>query len=191
MRRLLFCIALMSFLPGLVCAQVDATKLKKEAVAFQSALEGVVRPILPDYGLVQEPRIIYLDGYGPMFMVDVALERAANPFFTPGKPSEVKQTIERRREEIKKKVSEFLRTRLSDFKSMGDSGVLMVVFYIVNNNPAYAPDQPNQMVFTAKRQNAAVDVAVHEYDLDLTTTIAPRDSPFGRIGGAQTAPPKP
>src|SRR5262245_12002075 len=168
MRRFLFCIALMSFLPGLVYGQLDAAKLKKEAAAFQTALEGVVRPILPDYGLMQEPRVIYIDGHGPMFMVEVALERAANPFYNPGKPSEVKQTIERRRKEIREKVSELLKSRFLEFKSIGDSSVLTVVFYIANNNPAYAPDQPNQIVFTAKRQNAAVDVAVHEYDLDLT-----------------------
>src|SRR2546426_1476954 len=106
MRKFALCLTAM-LIPVLGYGQVDEQKFKKEAPAFERALRRVADVILPDYGLVQPPHTAYLDGYGPVFVIEVALERSANPFFTPV-AADVKESVERRLKELKEKIPDLL-----------------------------------------------------------------------------------
>ena len=166
MRRFLSCITLLFLIPGLAYAQFDSHGFKKEAPAFEQAINGIADSLLPGYGVREQAKAAYIEGYGPVFFVEVALERAANPFFSPGSPTEVKRNMERRHKEIKEKIADLLKTKFSDLKAASDSGTVSVVMNVFNSNPAYAPDIPTQIVFTAKKHDTAIDVAIHEYNFD-------------------------
>ena len=79
MRKLTLCIAFM-LMPIRGYGQLDLPRFKKEISSFEKALNGIASAILPNYGLTQSARSTYLEGYGPVFVMEVALERAANPF---------------------------------------------------------------------------------------------------------------
>ena len=164
MRKFNSCVALILLLPVLAYAQWDPQRFKKEASSLEGALNGVANAVLPDIPLTQPATATYLEGYGPVFIMGVALERATNPFSSPRPAAEVRQNVERRHKEIKERVSEFLKEKFSELKSAVDSGTLTVVVYLWNTNPDYVPGLPGQIVFTAKKQDAGIAVAVHEYD---------------------------
>src|SRR5262249_40764323 len=123
----------------------------------------VVAQVLPDFGLLKKTRSTFLEGYGVVFSVDAELERPANPFFTPGSKTEVKQNMARRKKELIEKLSFLLKEKFADMKSVGDSGSISVIVYLFNSNPAYVPDLPGQIVFTAKKQETGIDVAIREF----------------------------
>lgn len=168
MRYLLACLTLLIALPVAGFAQFDQKAFKKESPTFEKAINAIADSVLPEYGVREKARAAYVEGCGPIFFVEVALERAANPFFNPGPPAEIKKNMERRLVETKEKVTDLLKTRFSELKAASDGGSLTVVMNVFNSNPAYAPSIPTQIVFIAKRQLASVDVAIHEYNLDPT-----------------------
>ena len=166
MRKFILCLSLLVVMPVLGYGQFDQQKFKKEAAQFEKAINGVVDAVFPQYGLREKAKATYLEGYGPVFFMEVELERPANPFFSQDSPAEVKQNIERRQKEMKEKMSDLLKQKFPELKSAGDSGTLSIVVYLYNTNPAYVPNLPSQIVFTAKKQDTAVEVTVHEYSLD-------------------------
>jgi hypothetical protein len=167
MRKFVYGLIFMTVMPVLAYAELDAVKFKKEAPAFEKAINAIADSVLPEYGVREPARSSYLEGYGPVFFIEIALERASNPFFSPGTPAEVKKNMERRLKEVKDKLSDLMKQRFSELTAAGgDAGALSVVVYVFNSNPGYAPDIPSQVVFTARKQAAGVDVAIHEYRLD-------------------------
>src|SRR5262245_19558489 len=162
MRRYAFFLVMM-LAPVMAYAQSESQEFKREAPPIEDSINGVVSAILPDFGLMQKTRSTYLEGYGGVFILEVALERASNPFFSPGTPAEVKRTMARRQKELKERVSDLLKQKLGDLKSVKDSGSIAVVVYLLNTNPAYVPDLPSQTVFTAKKQESGIDVTIHEF----------------------------
>ena len=166
MRYLVACFTLLIALPVAGFAQLDQRAFRKEAPAFEQAINGIADSILPEYGVREKARGAFVEGCGPIFFVEVALERASNPFFSPGSQIEVKKNMERRLASSKEKISELLKAKFSDLKAASDAGSLTVVMNVFNSNPTYAPSLPTQVVFIAKRQLTSVDVAIHEYNLD-------------------------
>ena len=45
---------------------------------------------------------------------------------------------------------------------------LFIIEKAEHNYAAYVPDLPTQIVFTARKQDATVEVAVHEYSFDVS-----------------------
>jgi hypothetical protein len=151
----------MMFLPMLSYGQFDEQNFKKESTSFEKALTGIASEILPDYA-PQQSKVTYLEGYGPVFtMSEVALERSANPFSQPN-PATIKQNMESRQKQITEKVKELLKAKFSELKSANDGGNLTVVIYMKDSNPIYAK-VPSQIVLTAHKKDAVVEVSVHEY----------------------------
>jgi hypothetical protein len=150
----------MMFLPKLSYGQFDEQNFKTESASFEKALAGVASEILPDYE-PQQSKVMYLEGYGPVFtMNEVALERSANPFSQPN-PATIKQNMESRQKLITEKVKELLKAKFSELKS-ANAGNLTVVILLKDSNPKYAK-VPSQIVLTAHKRDAAVEVSVREY----------------------------
>jgi hypothetical protein len=162
MRKYLISLILL-LTPALAHAQFETQQFKKETAALESAINGIVTGIVPDFGMLQKSRGTYIEGYGAVFTMEIMLDRAATPFSSPGTEKEVKQNVSRRHKEIKSKISDLLKERFSEMKSVGESGAVTVVIYVMNTNPAYVPDLPGQVVLTARKQGNSVEIAVREY----------------------------
>src|SRR5262245_28374051 len=167
MRKLVLLLAIVIAVPVFGHAQFDAKKFKKGAVAFERAIDGIADSVLPDYGRRRPTESMYLEGYGAVFVVEVALERASNPFFSPGSPEEVNRNMSRRQKEITTKISDLLKNRFSELQALGNSDAVSVVVNVFNSNPAYVKNLPAQIVFTARKRDAGVEVTQREYEFPV------------------------
>ena len=163
MRRLILCFLLMS---GSVFAQgqVPTEKVKKEVVSLQNSVNDVVNTTIAGFGLLQGAKGTYLDGYGVVLTVEVALEPPRNPFTGIKSPAEVRTSVTQHHKEIVEKLTALLKQRTPNLESLIAAESVTIIVYILNTNPADLPDLPTQMVFTAKKQaTAEAFISFREY----------------------------
>ncbi len=162
MLRLILCFLLIS---GSAFAQVQppAEKIKKDIESLQNGVNDVVGTTIPGFGLLQGAKGTYLDGYGVVVTVEVALEPPRNPFTGIRSPAEVRTAVNKHRKDIVEKLTALLKQRAPALESVGAAEAATVIVYILNTNPADVPDLPAQLVFTAKKDPAVGSVSLREY----------------------------
>lgn len=120
--------------------------------AIAAAVDEAVAGIVPG-PILQTAKATYLEGYGVVVTLEVALERPRNPFSSPRTPSEIQRSSEMRRSQLKEMAVELLRQHVSDFEGLPDDERLTIVIYMLNTNPADLPDLPAQLVVSARKQD--------------------------------------
>jgi hypothetical protein len=105
----------------------------------------------------------YLDNYGVVVMLEAMLEATRNPLFSAAPTrDQVRASVDRRMKDIKEKVSELLKERVSRMSSIGPTESLTVIVYISNTNPAEVPDLPSQIIFSVKK-DAPAQVKIQDF----------------------------
>jgi hypothetical protein len=130
-------------------------KLKTDVVGLQSAVNDSVGAALPGWGVLQGAKAAYLDGYGVVVNIEVALDAPATPFSGQKSPEEVRTTANQRRKEVEEKITNILKEKVASLQSVAPTESVAIIVNILNTNPAYVPDMPSQIIFTAKKQDAA------------------------------------
>ena len=99
MMKLAFCVLLLS---NVVYgqAQPPVDKTRSDVVTAQTAVNEIISRVIPGYGVLQSPKGAYLDGYGIVVTVEVALEAPRNPFTGLKTPAEVRTTVASVRKEV-------------------------------------------------------------------------------------------
>jgi hypothetical protein len=136
-------------------------KIKPDVTLIQSAVNDAVGSSLPGWGVLQGAKGAYLDGYGVVVTIEVALDSPLTPFSGQKTPEEVRATAKQRRNEVQEKLTNILKEKTASL-SIAPAESVAIIVNILNTNPAYVPEMPSQIIFSAKKQDAA-RVIVREY----------------------------
>src|SRR5262245_43638391 len=138
----------------------SAEYFKKDKSALQSDVDAVVSPAV--HRITTNSIASYLPGYGVVVVLEVTLEQPPNPFSSPKTADQLKSLVTRRQNEIKEKVSEFLKQRVGKTDSVGATESLAVVVNMLNVTRADVPDLPTQLLLTV-RKDAPTQVNITEF----------------------------
>jgi hypothetical protein len=123
---------------------------RKEITALQSEVDAVASPVVAR--MEQHPKATYLDGYGFVVTLEVALVTPPNLFSTPVSPADLKASVAKRRKDLADKLQAFLKERVAKMDFIEPAESLAIVVYITNYTPADVPNIPIQMLFTVKKE---------------------------------------
>jgi UDP:flavonoid glycosyltransferase YjiC (YdhE family) len=138
--------------------------IKKDVQTLQSAANDVVGGIVSGLGVLQAARGTFLDGYGIVVTMEVALEPPRNPFTAMKTSNDVVTTVNQKRKATVEKLTSLLKEKTPTLASIGPTESATFIVYLLNANPGDLPDLPAQLVLTVKKQDAAAGtVNLHEY----------------------------
>jgi hypothetical protein len=129
--------------------------IKSDVIGLQNTVNDSVGAALPGWGVLQGAKAAYLDGYGIVVNIEVALDAPATPFSGQKSPEEVRATASQRRKEVEEKLTNILKEKVGSLQSVAPNESVAIIVNIRNTNPAYVPDMPSQIILTAKKQDAA------------------------------------
>ena len=148
---------LLMIIPATLPAQAATDQLsqfRQESAAITAALDEAVSSVVSG-PLLQRSKATYLEGYGIVATVEVALEPPRNPFSSIKQPEEIRQLSTQRREALKEKAVELLRDNVAGLASVAESERVAIVIHLLNTNPADLPDLPTQLVVSVGKQAAS------------------------------------
>ncbi len=120
-----------------------------EAAVDQRVGDIVSGPVL------QRARATYLEEYGVVVTVEVALERPRNPFSAgrDREPAEVRRSSEASRSALKEMAVALLRQHIPNWDGLGTDERMTIVIYMLNTNPVDLPDLPTQLQVSTRKQD--------------------------------------
>ncbi len=153
MLKIVLCLLFVS-IPGLSQTTAQLDRVKKDAVQFQGEINDLIAGA-PGILVLQSAKATYLDMYGVVVTVEVALERPRNPFSASRSPEELRTVVSERRQQVQTRLSTFLKQRVPSLESIGAAQSVTVIVHLMNTNPADVPNLPSQLIFSVKKQDAA------------------------------------
>jgi hypothetical protein len=142
---------LMSLFAVLALLMPQATVFKKDMAPLQSAVEGLVAST--GVRILEKPRAAYLEGYGVVITMYVALEPPQDIFSTPKPAKELQAAIGQRRRDLQDKLKSWVKKQVLVTDSIGASDSLAVVIHVLNSNPVDLPNMPVQILVAAKKDS--------------------------------------
>ena len=142
--------------------QPAADKVKIDANSVQNAVNDGLGLSLPGWGVLQNAKGAYLEGYGIVVNVEVAFDPPMNPFTALRSPEEIRKFATQKRGEVQEKLTSILKQKVPVLASIAPTDSVSIILNVLNTNPAYVPDMPSQIIFTAKKQDP-VHIKVLEY----------------------------
>ncbi len=130
-------------------------KIKADVKTVQNAVNDVVGVALPGWGILQGAKAAYLEGYGIVANVEVAFDSPANPFTAIKTPEEIRKSATQKRGEVQEKLINALKQKVPLLDSLEPGESVAVILNVLNTNPAYVPDMPAQIIFSAKKQDSS------------------------------------
>jgi hypothetical protein len=145
-------------------APASAEKIKKDVQALQNAANDTVSSIVSGLGVLQAARGTFLEGYGVVVTMEVALEPPRNPFTAMKTSDDVRTTVSQKRKATVERLTALLKERTPTFESLAPNESATIIVYLLNANPGDLPDLPAQLVFSIKKQDAPTGtVNLREY----------------------------
>lgn len=163
--RILFGISILCLLfSGMLSGQTPPAvdKVKVDINSVQIAVNDGLGLSIPGWGVLQNAKGAYLEGYGIVVNVEVAFDPPMNPFSPQRSPEEVRKIATQKRSEVQEKLTSILKQKVPLMTSIAPADSVAIILYVLNTNPAYLPDMPSQIIFTAKRQDPE-QVKIREY----------------------------
>ena len=151
LRLLIFILVVPVFLVAQVEeGQVD--NLKLASARLTGVLDDRVSAIVPG-PLLQRSKATYLEDYGMIVTIEIALERPRNPFSAVRPPEELLRLNKERRELLKEGAISLLTQNVAELKALSSNDWATVVIHMLNTNPADLPGLPTQLVVSAKKRD--------------------------------------
>ena len=146
--------------PSAVWAQAGPKSevFRREAPALQRSADQAIGEV-PGISLLQAAKAAYLDEFGVVVTLEIALEPPRNPFSSASSDRTqlpVKQNL------VRDKMKDFLTKRAAGIQSADGAQFITIVVHLFNANPVDSPNLPRQMVFTVKKQDPS-NVTIREY----------------------------
>ena len=163
MLKLVLCLFMTS---SVAFGQVEpqAEKIKKDVTSIQAGVNEAVNSTIPGLGLLQAAKGAYLDGYGIVVSVEVALEPPRNPFNVLTTSDNVRATVSQRQKTMMDKLTTLLKQKVPVLELVGPAESVAIIVNLLNTNPADLPDMPSQIVLSVKKQDAAAAlINIREY----------------------------
>ena len=133
----------------------EVAAIKKDVASVEGAVSEAIGAAVPGWGYFPNAKGAYLDGYGIVVTAEVALEPPLNPFTVQKTPEEVRKVTTQRRKDIEEKLTNLLKQKTASVEALAPNESVAIIINILNTNPAYVPDMPSQLVFSAKKQDSA------------------------------------
>jgi hypothetical protein len=152
-------------LSGSLLAQAppSAETIKKDVQTLQNAANEAVNGVV-SLGVLQTARGTFLEGYGVVVTMEVALEPPRNPFTAMKTSDDVRTTVAQKRKAMTDKLMNLLKEKVPALESLSANESGTIIVYLLNANPGDLPDLPAQLVLTLKKQDAAAGtVKLSEY----------------------------
>ena len=161
MYRLIFSLLLIS---GVLYGQTQPApeKIRADVKLVQNAVNDVVGLTIPGWGVLQGAKGAYLEGYGIVLNVEVAFDPPVNPFSPQRSPEEVRTIATQKRGDVQEKLTNVLKQKVPLLTSLAGDESVAVILNVLNTNPAYMPDMPSQIIFSAKKQDPS-QVSIRPY----------------------------
>jgi hypothetical protein len=141
-----------------------AETIKKDVQALQKATNDTMGGIVSALGVLQAARGTFIDGYGVIVTMEVALEPPRNPFTAMTTAADVRSTVAQKHKATVDKLTNVLKEKVATLESIGPTESATIIVYLLNANPGDLPDLPAQLVLTIKKQDATTgSVHVSEY----------------------------
>jgi hypothetical protein len=165
MLKLAFCLFITSSVVfGQVEPQVEKININKDVASIQAAVNEVVNSTIPGLVVLQAAKGAYLDGYGVVVSVEVALEAPRNPFNALTTSNNVRATVGQRQKDMMDKLATLLKQKVPVLDLVGPAESVAIIVNLLNTNPADLPDMPSQIVLSVKKQEAAAArISIREY----------------------------
>jgi hypothetical protein len=133
--------------------QTPMDTFKKEMKPLQDSVDGLVTESRGT--IMSESKASWIEGYGVVVSVEVALEPPRNALFpsagAPSSRNEAEARATARQKDIKDKVTAFLKQRVGAMQSLGAEDSLAIAVHLMNTNPAFTPNLPHQLVFSVSK----------------------------------------
>src|SRR5437870_3133216 len=133
----------------------SAETIKKDVQTLQNAANDTIGGIVAGLGVLQAARGTFLEGYGVIVTMEVALEPPRNPFTAMKTSDDVRTTVKEKRKVTVDKLTNLLKGKVPTLESIGPTESATIIVYLLNANPGDLPDLPSQLVFSIKKQDAA------------------------------------
>lgn len=134
--------------------QVSPEQIKKDIEGLQNAVNDIVVTV-PGIGVLQGAKGTYLDGYGIVVTMELALEPPRNPFTAMKSSGDVRTIVGQRRKDTVEKLTNLLKEKTPALVSIAPAESATVIVYLLNTNPGDLPDLPAQFVLSVKKQDAS------------------------------------
>jgi hypothetical protein len=145
-------------------SQPSAEAIKKDVQTLQNAANDTMGGIVSGLGVLQAARGTFLEGYGIVVTMEVALEPPRNPFTAMKTSDDVRTTVAQKRKATVEKLTNLLKDKVLALESIGPTESASIIVYLLNANPGDLPDMPAQLVLTMKKQDASAGtVKLTEY----------------------------
>jgi hypothetical protein len=145
-------------------SQPSAEAIKKDVQTLQNAANDTMGGIVSGLGVLQAARATFLEGYGIVVTMEVALEPPRNPFTAMKTSDDVRTTVAQKRKATVEKLTNLLKDKVLALESIGPTESASIIVYLLNANPGDLPDMPAQLVLTIKKQDASAGtVKLTEY----------------------------
>jgi hypothetical protein len=162
LKSLIYLLMLSS--PLLAQSPPSGEAIKKDVQALQTAANDTMGGIVSGLGMLQAARGTYLEGYGIVVTMEVALEPPRNPFTAMKTSDDVRTTVAQKRKATIEKLTTLLKAKVPTLDSIGPVESATIIVYLLNANPGDLPDMPAQLVLTLNKQDASAGtVKLTEY----------------------------
>lgn len=152
-RRISTFLIVLAFVPIALCQARSGPDVDLEqAAALTADVDAALGAVVPR--VFQEAKATYLEDYGLVVTVEVALEPLRSPFSTPRSPEEIRSSSLERMEAVRTTAGALLGDRVADLDGLLPNERVSLVIFILNPSPVDLPDLPAQIVLSLRKQDA-------------------------------------
>jgi hypothetical protein len=130
---------------------------RKEAPTLQRAADQAIGEVM-GISLLQSAKATYLEEYGVVISLEVALEPPRNPFESA---TQGRSQVADKQRQVRDKIKNFLTQRAAGVQTADGIQFVTVVVHLFNSNPVDSPNLPRQLIFTVKKQDPS-NVTIRE-----------------------------
>ena len=130
---------------------------RKEAPVLQRAADQAISEV-QGISLLQTAKATYLEEFGIVISLEVALEPPRNPFEAP---NQGRSGVADRQRQVRDKMKAFLTQKAAGIQSADGTQFVTVVVHLFNSNPVDSPNLPRQIILMVKKQEPS-NVTIRE-----------------------------
>lgn len=152
LRTLLFILIAVSSVWAQATSTAHADAFRKESGALQKAVDDAIGEVAGT-SILQPSKATYLEEFGIVISLEVALEQPRNPFSNSALTRGASSSLSERQRLVREKVKQFLTQKALSLQSLSNEQSIAIAVHLFNSNPVDSPRLPGQMIFIVKKQD--------------------------------------
>jgi len=131
-------------------AQTGASKsdmFRKEGPALQRAVDQAISEV-PGISLLQTSKATYIQEFGIVVSLEVALEPPRGPFDV-AQPAN--SSLPQKQQRVRDRMKQLLAQKAPELQTAANDQFVVIVVHLFNSNPVDTPKLPQQMIIMVKK----------------------------------------